>query len=730
MLQLARALMVATRNWAMYPPEHPTVQQAVARFADVVKEITAGGAFAIGVTPETLLVDAGPADNKLPAIADAAAYLHDRDILQMGFLGDVPLEALHSLLRVFTLDAVERRERGGPAQMWLAEGHPSIVIEQVDYRRVLEREQGGTGGDLPDSAKRDDVWKSIVTSIVGGQTGVFDSAAQARLLAIAGSPGDITELATAVAAPKCAVDGSPMITSQAATVLAAFRHLASIVTVASPDRMPEVMSNLATAAAQLDPHVVMQVMQQTDDPSGTQVAVVQGMAAAFDDVKVAQLLATALALDGTASDRLATIFNTIAPDDDRKRRVLTLTRNLLTETDFGKTEKFQVLWTSMEELLVSYNDKPFVSEVYRNALDGVGARAERMAVTDMPPELAQWMESLGQESVRTLSVTLLVDLMNIETEAARATEIAQDLAALGEDLLMSGSYDDAGAVTQALSARASVAGMLGRDACRQALDRLGESLAMRETVALIGDVDDTGWEAIRKVIATIGVASTEALKPVVAVEHETPASQRAASLIVGFGAPAVNRLASLVGDSRWYAQLAGARLLGKIGVPEAVPLLQPLLRKSDPRVTREAIAALGSIPDAAAARAIQTVLRAATGDARKNVIAALVADKNVKVVPMVVRIIEESDAMGKDHEVVLEALDALGTVASDTAIPALAAVARKTRWFGGKKLRALKEHAVAALAQMGSDKSKAALDDLSRTGDRALKKIVNGYKKG
>jgi hypothetical protein len=47
------------------------------------------------------------------------------------------------------------------------------------------------------------------------------------------------------------------------------------------------------------------------------------MAAAFDDVKVAQLLATALALDGRASDRLATIFNTIAPDEDRKRRVLT-----------------------------------------------------------------------------------------------------------------------------------------------------------------------------------------------------------------------------------------------------------------------------------------------------------------------------------------------------------------------------------------------------------------------
>ena len=147
-----------------------------------------------------------------------------------------------------------------------------------------------------------------------------------------------------------------MITSQAATVLAAFRHLTSIVSVMSPDRMPEVMGNLATAATQLDPHVdhAGDAERRTTRRA---VPVVAGMAAAFDDVKVAQLLATALALDGQASDRLATIFNTIAPDEDRKRRVLTLTRSMLSETDFGRSGQFQVLWASIEELLVSYNDK-------------------------------------------------------------------------------------------------------------------------------------------------------------------------------------------------------------------------------------------------------------------------------------------------------------------------------------------------------------------------------------
>ena len=138
-------------------------------------------------------------------------------------------------------------------------------------------------------------------------------------------------------APKCALDGSPMITSQAATVLAAFRHLSSIVSVMSPERMPEVMNNLATAATQLDAHVMMQLMQAEDNPASG-IAIVQGLAGAFDDTKVAQLLATALALDGKASDRLATIFNTIAPDEDRKRRVMALTRSMLSETAMAYLE--------------------------------------------------------------------------------------------------------------------------------------------------------------------------------------------------------------------------------------------------------------------------------------------------------------------------------------------------------------------------------------------------------
>ena len=372
LLQLARGLLAATRNWTLYPPDHPTVKASVARLSDAIKQTTGGTIFSIGITPETLLIEDAKADQTQASITEAAAMLHDRDLLRVTFVGEVPPEAVHALLQMLSLDVADRRARGGPAKIWDTDGHQSIQLEQIDYASLLARQEG----EIAEPARRDDLWKSIVLSITNALT-VFDEAAQQRILAIAGSAPDIGDLATAVAAPRCTLDGSPMITSQAATVFAAFRHLKTIVSVMAPDRLPEVMGNIASATVQMNPQIVMQVMQTQEDPND-QLAVVRGMTAAFDDVKVAQLLATSLALEGQASDRLATIFNTIAPDDDRKRRVLTMTRSMLSETDFGRSGQFQVLWTSMEELLVSYNDKPFVSEIYRNALDGVGGRAERM----------------------------------------------------------------------------------------------------------------------------------------------------------------------------------------------------------------------------------------------------------------------------------------------------------------------------------------------------------------
>lgn len=719
---VARSLVTAARTWSLYPPEHPAVQTSLERFSRTIEEACRHHVFTFGVTPDTLLLQGAPAARSEGAIAEAAAWLHQRDILQLTFRTNTPAAALEAFLALLAQDPVAVRERGGPAVAWERQGHTAILIEQIDFAKVLE-----DGGDTPDQ-RRDDIWRSIVRAILDRRK-TLDEASQTRMLEIAGDVGAIGDLAQDVMAPHCTPDGSPLLTTQAAAVVAAYRHLVSIVDVMAPERRAEVLQNLAAATAVLDPHVVMQILGATADagagPLGDGLDLRRAVADAMDDSQVAQLLATTLAIDGQATERLASVFGTIAPDDERRRRVLTMTRNMLTESSFGKTNEFQTLWTSMEELLLSYNERPFVSTEYRDAMDQVGVRAERMGAAGIPPELAALIGTLDEDNVRRLSVALLIDLLSLERDPARAPELARDVGALGEDLLLAGDYGGARDVAVALAGYAASPTSIAAGGARVALDALVNTAAFHETVDYLGDMDDPTAAVFAQICEAVGPASTEALREGLDVEERTKARVRATSLIRTFGSRAAGRLAPLISSPHWYAQRNAAELLGGIASAEAVPLLQPLLRGSDPRVTQAAVRALSNIDDPSAARAVHTVLRAATGELRQAVVSALVAERDPRVVPLLARILDESDPFGVDHAIVIESLGAVGVIGGDHAIPSIDRAMRRTKWFARQKMGAIKTAAVRALQQIGTPAAKATLAAAAATGDRALKRAAS-----
>ena len=123
--------------------------------------------------------------------------LHDRDLLRLTFLGDVPPERSTRCCACSRSIPPIDGPRAVPREIWATSGHPSIAVEQIDYDKLLAREEG----DVPEPARRDELWRSIVMSMAGGQTAVFDERAQQRLLEIAGSPMDIADTAMAAMAP-------------------------------------------------------------------------------------------------------------------------------------------------------------------------------------------------------------------------------------------------------------------------------------------------------------------------------------------------------------------------------------------------------------------------------------------------------------------------------------------------------------------------------------------------
>lgn len=713
---LARALLAAARSWVLYPPTHPAVHEALERLALAIGASTSGVECSLGVTPDTLAVQGIPVPATQP-VAEAAQFLHDRDVLRIDFASSPSTATLADLLEVLSQDTDTRREQGGPATAWARTGHASISIEQIDYRRVLEDH------DVSADTPHDDVWQSIVNSISHGAM-TFDEIAQQRLLEISRDSLRIGELAREAIALKCAADGSPMIAMQAATVVATFRHLANIVGVLKPEHVPDVMQKLAAATESLDPNVVMHVLQSDDDPNDQQ-QVVKRISGAFDDTKAARLLATALAIEGQATERLADVFNAIAPDQERRTRVLRMTRDILVETAFGKTTQFKMIWSSMEDLLLSYNERPYVSGGYRGALDGAGARADTMAARELPLEMAEWAHTLDQDHIRQLSVTMMIDLLALERTVDGAEGMAADIELLAEDLLVSGDFANAARVTTAMAEAAGSEDAVTREPCRAALDTLAHADALLETIGILSDLEPPQFEAFGTTCRDIGPEAVEALSTTMRTEADSFGRQRAADIIVGYGVPAIEFLAPLVApNERWFVQLNGVRLLDRIGAPESVPLLQPLLRRGDPRVTPRVVSALAGIDDPVAARAIHTVLRTVTGSLRRVVIAALVKDGDQRVVPMLERILKESEPFGQDHLIVLDTMGALTSLDSARAVPPIATLIRRKRWFARRKRHAIKRTGVNLLLRIGSPAADRVIDEARQHGDRLLRRII------
>ena len=712
---LARALTAAIRVWGLYPPEHPSVVAAVRRLVDAIRDAAAGSVIAFGVTPSTLMLGGQPLPSDQP-VADAARLLHDHDILQISFVGEITESTAASLLTLLCAAPEDVRAAGGPAVVWATQHHATVALEQIDYEKILE----DRNVEAPRSRK-DDVWRSLVNTIARGEA-AFNEEQQERLLAISRSAADIRSLAADVIEPQRNLDGSPLITTQAATVLAVFRHMAGIVTVNEPERVPDVMQRIVAAAATLDPHVVVQLMQTEEGGAGNDEGLISRIAAAFDDDKVAELLATALGRDGKATVRLAQVFDTLAPDQQRKQRVLAKTRSLLDEQGFGTSSQFRTVWSSMETLLLSYDETPYVSEAYRVALEGVGGRDQMLAGRDMPAELPQWLETLGHDSVRALSVTLVTDLLRIEDRPEYAEALVQDVLGLVEDLLLAGDFDLARGALRELRERASTG--VAPAAARAALTTCGESMALREAAALLGDFDEPTLALFTECCELIGPTAVHALLPSFHTEDETTASRRARDLVQWFGGSAVPAVATLVDNDRWFVQRHAASALAATRSADAVPALQTLLRKTEPRVLRAAVSGLAGIKDPSAARALQTVLRAATGGRRLAVMEALVAERDSRVVPMLDQLLSESDPFGEDRILVLDMLSAVAQFADDRAVNGVATVMRRTRWFRRATARAFKRAAVQALVAMNTDAATAALDEARRRGDRVLRKAI------
>jgi hypothetical protein len=106
------------------------------------------------------------------------------------------------------------------------------------------------------------------------------------------------------------------------------------------------------------------------------------------------------------------------------------------------------------------------------------------------------------------------------------------------------------------------------------------------------------------------------------------------------------------------------------------------------------------------------------------VVAALVGERDPRVIPVLVCILNESQPLGADHQIVIETLGAIGEVGRDDAVPHVAAVMRRRSWLAPRRTRALKAASIETLRRLGTPVARRAISDARANGDRLLRKLA------
>jgi hypothetical protein len=713
--EFARACKAGARAVALYPAGHPAVTASLGRVVDAAGRATERGPLTLAVLPGALIVDDRAPARPDAAIGELAALLHEHLIGELCLLSGGDADAWSAFLRLLATPSPELRAAGGIGRLWGASGYGHVRLREVDYAEVLrEREEGIAAA-----------WDTILRNCLEGDAVGLDADAIRALLEIAQDEERLARLVADLDARAGAAGGGrPTVDA----LLHLLRRIAEAALAQAPDRIDAMLANMAAASAQLSADVMLGVLaHRYDAPAPGSLNVVDAVATRMTDGSASGFVARSILAEGGATERLAEAFQALVPDADRRQRLLGMARDEVAAGPLGGDDSFPDLWQRATDLLTSYRDEPFVSEAYAAELSGARRHAEDVdRIDDDPPDrVAGWLSTVGDSSIRARDVDLLLDLLRLEVDPDRWRDLLDPVQAHLEDLVLLGDFEAAIPLAAALSSRA---GAEGDDARRAAagdvLDRLGRGPLMTHLVAHLRTVDDDGFDAAGRLVATIGPRLIPPLAEALAIEERGRAFRRLTDLLVRFGSAGRAAADELKSSANPAVRRTAIYLLREFGGTDALPELAALLDDAEPNVQRDAVRALALIGTEEAYATLQQALASGTPRQREAIVGALGSMRDERAVPLFCHMVASDSYRRRMPSAYLAAVDGLAALGGRESVAALRQALHQGDWWSPLRTRTLRRAVAGALARIGTPDASDALKAASVTGSPGVRAVA------
>jgi hypothetical protein len=705
----ARACKAAARAVLLYPGGHPAIAATLGRIAHITSAAALPASLRIRVLPDGLLLEDRPPARADAALSELAVILHSRLIGELTVHPGGDVEAWRTFLVLLGRSPESLRSDGGIARVWTTMAGRHVELREIDYAEVLRERAGGEAA----------VWDRVIANCLQGGAFELDEASIRELLGIA-FDGD--RLAGLMASLEQSAEGGGM-GAKTAALMRMLRGIVDVVSKSDPERLEPVLRNMASAVGLVSPELMLGLLHQPPDDEGAPL--LQAVISRMTDQTIARFVSRHVIAESAPTDRLALAFQTLVREPEQQQRMLALAREDVAASPLGSTEGFESVWNHVaEKLLTSYSDESFVSDAYGRELSGSRTKAiDVERVNDDPPErISAWLGTIATTALRTLDLTLVLDLLRIEPDEQRWGELMKPVVGLLEDLLLVGDFD---ASIELIGVLVREAGGEGPTARRQhamtAIDLLIAGSMMRHITTHLATIEESQFERVKAMCVSLGEVLVRPLAETLSVEERPRPRERLTSILLAFGSVGRRTIERLKTSHNAAVRRTAIQLMRQFGGSESLPDLTELLDDNEPQVQREAVRAILNVGTDAAFRILEQALSGGTTRSRDAIMQSIGLVRDERATPLFIYILGHVDHRGALAPIYLRAIESLGASRDPNGIAPLREALYKGEWWAPRRSASLRGAAATALARIGTDEAVAVLEEAVARASRGIR---------
>jgi HEAT repeat protein len=712
LVEFARACKAAQRAVVLYPSSHPAIATTVGRIAQLTSPEHMPAPIRLTVLPGGLHMDDHAPARPDAAIAELAVLLHSHLVGELLVHPGGDTEAWRQFLLLLGRSPETLRAEGGIARVWTTQAGRHVVLREIDYAEALRERTGGESAAM----------EAIIASCLHGDSFELDEETIERLMAIVGDADRLKELMETLEARA----GSAGASTKAAAIIRMLRGILDTVNAKDPAKLDPVLRNMASAAGDLSPEVLLNLLSYRAGDDGP--SLMKAVASRMTEPTISRFVARNVISGDTPTDRLAQVFQTLVRDDDGRQRILALAQHEVAASPLGSTEGFDEVWAGVaQKLLTSYSDESYVSDDYSRELSYARTHATEVEqISDDPPErIGAWLRTVSTSALRTLDLMLLLDLLRLEQDEARWGGLTGPVVSLMEDLLTVGDFEAAVQLVEVLGREAAPDSAAGispagsgerRAHAARAIDRLVSGSLMRHVSGHLATIDDAQFDRVKRICGLIGEPLVRPLAEALSNEERARPRERLTSILLSFGNVARRTVEKLKASTNPAVRRTAIVLMREFGGSEALPDLTELLNDNEPQVQREAVRAILNIGTDTAYRVLEQALSSGTAQTRDAIMQSLSVIRDERSTPLLAYILRHINHRGQLSVVYLQAIECLGALRDPEAIAPLTEALYKGEWWAPRRTRTIRQAAASALARIATSEAIAALEQAASAG--------------